>query len=350
MNIDINQLTTRKGNINSGIMAAIDKQERFVVIEIDIDDLIPSEDNFYSLSDIDSLKDNIEEFGIQQNLTVMQRPDKKYEIIAGHRRREACRLLVQEGKKKFRWMPCRILPTVSETVKNILLITMNSETRKKTAAEITEEIERLKILYANYKKENPNFKGRVREIIAKEMGMSVATVGRHEEISNNLIPEIKDAYKENEVNFTSAVGLSKLSAADQKAVYEKTGGKVTSKEIKKQQEPEIEKNLNLNGFEPMLPTQEEKQQPKLETEQEQAPFGLNELQSLLDSLVKIRSQYKDLIDIPAGERALKALETINALIYDDIETIKAGVLGEPLFNKQGGGTTDETDRDSNRND
>lgn len=328
VNIDINKLTTRTGNINSGILTAIDKQDRFIVTEIDIDDLMPSEDNFYSLSDIDGLKENIEEFGIQQNLTVMRRPDKKYEIIAGHRRREACRLLVQEGKKKFRWLPCRILPTVTETVKNILLITMNSETRKKTSAEVTEEIERLKILYANYRKENPKFKGRVREIIAKDMGMSVATVGRHEEISKNLIPEIKDAYKANEVNFTSAVELSRISAADQKAVYEKTGGKVTSQEIKKQQ---IEENMNLDGFQPMPPVI----QPAAP---EPPEVKINELQDLFNSLVAVRAQYDSLMDNPAGERALKAIETTNARLYDDIETLKAGVLGEPLFNKTGGGT------------
>lgn len=254
INIDINQLTTRTGNINNGILAEVGNFERFIVTDIDIDDLIPSEDNFYSLSDIDSLKENIKEFGLQQNLAVMRRPDKKYEIIAGHRRREACRLLVQEGNKKFKWLPCRIMPAMSETVKNILLITMNSETRKKTPAEITEEIERLKILYTDYKKENPNFKGRIRENIAKDMGMSVANVGRHEEISKNLIPEIKDAYKKNEVNFTAAVGLSKLSAADQKAVYEKTDGKVTVKDIKKQQpEPKPEsENMNLDGFDPIV--------------------------------------------------------------------------------------------------
>jgi len=251
--IDINKLTTKKGNINSGILAVADKQDRFVITDIDIDDLIPSEDNFYSLTDIESLKDNVEEFGLQQNLTVMRRPDKKYEIISGHRRHEACRLLVKEGKKKFSWLPCRIIPTMSDTVKNILLITMNSETRKKTSAEITEEIERLKILYTDYKKENPEFKGRIRETIAENMGMSVANVGRHEKISKNLIPEVKEAYKGNDINFAAANELSGLSAEDQKAVYEETGGKVTVKDVKQYQQeikqPQEPENLNVDGFE-----------------------------------------------------------------------------------------------------
>ena len=233
-NIDIKDLITKKGNINTGILTA-GNQERFIVTEIDIDDLIPSEDNFYSMTAIDSLKENIEEFGLQQNLTVMRHADKKYEIISGHRRREACRLLVQEGKKKFRWLPCRILPELSSTVKNILLITMNAETRDKTMADVTEAIERLKILYADYKKEHPEFKGRIRDIIADDIGLSPATVGRHEKISKNLIPEAKEAYKAGDMNFTAAEEMAKMSAADQKAVYEKTEGKPAAKDAKQHQ-------------------------------------------------------------------------------------------------------------------
>ena len=233
-NIDIKDLITKKGNINTGILTA-GSQERFIVTELDIDDLVPSEDNFYSMTAIDSLKENIEEFGLQQNLTVMRRADKKYEIISGHRRREACRQLVQEGKKKFRWLPCRILPELSGTVKNILLITMNAETRDKTMADVTEAIERLKILYADYKKEHPEFKGRIRDIIADDIGLSPATVGRHEKISKNLIPEAKEAYKAGDMNFTAAEEMAKMSAADQKAVYEKTEGKPAAKDAKQHQ-------------------------------------------------------------------------------------------------------------------
>lgn len=255
-NIDIKTLITKKGNINTGILTA-GNQERFIVTELDIDDLIPSEDNFYSMTGIDSLKENIEEFGLQQNLTVMRRPDKKYEIISGHRRREACRLLVQEGKKKFRWLPCRILPELSGTVKNILLITMNAETRDKTMADVTEAIERLKILYADYKKEHQEFKGRIRDIIAENIGLSPATVGRHEKISKNLIPEAKEAYKAGDMNFTAAEEMAKMSAADQKAVYEKTEGKPAAKDAKQHQQE--------TRSEP-APPEEPKPQPSAETE------------------------------------------------------------------------------------
>jgi len=109
-NIDIKGLITKTGNINTGVLAG--RRDQFIVSELDVDDLVPSEDNFFPLTGIESLKENIEEFGLQQNLLVMRRKDKKYEIISGHRRREACRLLVQEGKRNsagYRAGSCRNL-------------------------------------------------------------------------------------------------------------------------------------------------------------------------------------------------------------------------------------------------
>lgn len=322
VNIDINQLTSKRENINSGIITAENK-DLFVVTNLDIDDLVPSEDNFYSLSDIESLKDNIEEFGIQENLVVMRLPDKKYEIVSGHRRREACRLLVQEGKKKFRWMPCRIIPTVSSTVKNILLITMNSETRKKTAAEVTEEIVRLKILYTDYKKENQNFKGRVREIIADTLGISAANVGRHEKISNNLIPEMKDSYQTNNINFAAAEALAGMSADDQKAIYEDLGGKVTVKDIREYQEP---KNMNIDGFEevPEKPTIESKfEERKAEKPKIMNPTleALHLVKVILERAIENGNKCKNIdasVKTEYIEILTKKLETVDAEIFQQM--------------------------------
>ena len=260
--IDIKNLITKTGNINTGVLAS--RQDRFIVSELDVDDLIPSEDNFFPLTGIESLKENIEEFGLQQNLLVMRRPDAKYEIISGHRRREACRLLVQEGKKKFRWLPCRIMPELDTTTKNILLITMNTESRGKNMADTTEAIERLKILYTDYKKDHPEFKGRVRDIIADDIGVSPATVGRHEKISKNLIPEAKDAYKSGDMSFSAAEEMAGMSAADQKAVYEQTEGKPEAKDVR--QHRQETQSMNIPGFEPAPETPKQKKQPPADIE------------------------------------------------------------------------------------
>ncbi len=79
-------------------------------------------------------------------------------------------------------------------------------------------------------------------------------MGRHEKINKDLIPEAKQAYKDGDMNFHAAEEMSKLSAEDQKAVYEKTGGKVSAGEVKKEKpKPEKPKNMNIEGFEPKEP-------------------------------------------------------------------------------------------------
>ena len=54
-------------------------------------DLVPSEDNFYSMNDIEELKSKIELAGkVLQNFIVVPLGGGKYKVISGHRRRAAC--------------------------------------------------------------------------------------------------------------------------------------------------------------------------------------------------------------------------------------------------------------------
>ena len=66
----------------------------------DIYDLIPSKGNFYSVEDVQDLKQSIELLGVLQPLLVTdEEEDGKRRIIAGHRRRLAVMQLVDEGKE-----------------------------------------------------------------------------------------------------------------------------------------------------------------------------------------------------------------------------------------------------------
>ena len=59
------------------------------IVYIDVNDLEPDPRNFYSLSDIEGLMDNIALFGVQQPLRVRADPmdPDKWIIVSGHRRR-----------------------------------------------------------------------------------------------------------------------------------------------------------------------------------------------------------------------------------------------------------------------
>ena len=79
--------------------------------KLSVFDLVPSEDNFYSMREIGELKAAIEIAGkVLQNLVVVPLGDGKYKVIAGHRRRLASIELVNGGKPEYEFVPCVIEP------------------------------------------------------------------------------------------------------------------------------------------------------------------------------------------------------------------------------------------------
>ena len=74
------------------------------ITNIDVYDLVPSQDNFYHVDD--TLKRSIELVGVLQPLLVSRQEDGKYKVIAGHRRRLAVLSLLEEGKEEMRFVPC----------------------------------------------------------------------------------------------------------------------------------------------------------------------------------------------------------------------------------------------------
>lgn len=106
--------------------------------KLSVFDLVPSEDNFYSMREIGELKAAIEIAGkVLQNLVVVPLGDGKYKVIAGHRRRLASIELVNDGKPEYEFVPCVIEPTEEaadeqEIRDGLDLIVTNSQ-REKTA-------------------------------------------------------------------------------------------------------------------------------------------------------------------------------------------------------------------------
>ena len=214
----------------------------FKIDFISVHNLEPSSDNFYSMEDVADLKDSIELLGVQQNLTVVPLPGiDKYKIIAGHRRRLASLQLAEEGKKQFEIVPCRIETNLDDIKEQILLIYTNSTTRKLSNWEQIEQLVRLKNLLKEYKKTH-ELPGRVRELLAETLNMSVSQVGRLESINDNLTVEFKEELKQNNIKFSTAAELSRMPIADQKAVYEQhqEKGSTKLKDVKKVKHPKDE--------------------------------------------------------------------------------------------------------------
>jgi ParB family chromosome partitioning protein len=231
------------------IKASEEKQitpNKMKVVLININDLIPSKENFYSVEDVEELKNSIEMFGIKQNLTVRQLENGKYSVIAGHRRRLASLSLVEEGKKEFEMLPCAIESKLDDIKEQLLLITTNATTRQLTDWEKTQQANKMRELLEQYKK-SEKIPGRMRELIAKALNTSPSQVGRMESINNNLSQTFKEEFKKGDINISTAYELSTLPEEVQKqALTDYTdNGSLSIKDVKNLKE-ETKKQDKVN--------------------------------------------------------------------------------------------------------
>lgn len=212
------------------------KQEEKMEIEyVDVYDLIPSKENFYHVDE--RLKKNIEIMGLLQPILVKRPVGGKYEVIAGHRRRLALIALVEEGKEKFRQVPCVFK---QESAVDRLALIMANGFRDKTDWEKMIETVETERLVLELKKEN-QIKGNTREMLAEVTGVTEAQLGRYKSIYNNLIPELLEAFKNDNIIISVAVELCGLPEEWQEKAAERVreGEKLSladARQMKRQEE------------------------------------------------------------------------------------------------------------------
>lgn len=216
--------------------------------KISVYDLVPSEDNFYSIREIEELKAAIEIAGkVLQNLVVVPLDGGKYKVIAGHRRRLASISLVEEGKPQYEFVPCDVEPNEEaaedqEVRDGLMLIVTNSQ-REKTAWDKIEEVRYLREVLEKARTK-PRFVALLQQIVAQTFGgaevqadgtrdfiakvlhTSTTQIGRYDAIIRNLCPDFKAELKEDRINVSTAYELSGLAAEEQQAAfaeYQRTG-------------------------------------------------------------------------------------------------------------------------------
>lgn len=185
----------------------------------DIYDLIPSKGNFYSVEDVQDLKQSIELLGVLQPLLVTDKEeDGKRRIIAGHRRRLAVMQLVEEGKERFRYVPILIKSTQNAILDKLALIMANRFREKTDWEKMTEALETEDLVLKL--KETTNIPGRTRDLLAEILETSPAQVGRYKAIYNNLIPELMAEFKANNIVVSVIYEASGLPEEYQKQAAE----------------------------------------------------------------------------------------------------------------------------------
>ncbi len=134
---------------------------------VPLNEIKNNKDNFYDISDIEVLKNSIEVSGLLHPILL----NKNKKVISGHRRVEAFKKL---GYEKI---PAIIKEFETDIEESIALINANSQ-RVKTPEELAEEAVTLKDYYTKMKNNNPDFKGKVMEYVAEDLGVSLATAKR----------------------------------------------------------------------------------------------------------------------------------------------------------------------------
>ena len=171
------------------------KKRAFALADLPLEKLIPSKANLYGIRDIEELAANIQAMGLMHNLVVRRKGDG-YEIISGERRYRACKLLFDGGNTGFATIPCKVEEEGNDALAELKLIYANATSRELTDYEKTEQARRMKELLRQLRQEGYEIKGRLRENIAQVLDVSPAQVGKMESISEKLIPELTEEFRQ----------------------------------------------------------------------------------------------------------------------------------------------------------
>lgn len=229
-------------NINIGQAS----EKKIGIVYLDIDKVVPSDDNFYHINDddIQMMAYAIEAVGqIEQPLLVKKISDSdKYELIAGHKRRAGANYLVEQGKKEFRTLPCIIK---DESIENELsLILTNATQRELTSFEKMKQVEILRNYIEKYE-----IKGNKREIISSIINLSKSEIGRLENINKNLAEPLKEHFESGVIATGTANEIASMPPDKQQEVGKiiKEHGTIKMGEVKAIKEKLLEEEQQIEG-------------------------------------------------------------------------------------------------------
>lgn len=191
-------------------------RDQIEYIAIGLIDSDPS--NFYELRDIPDLAGDIETVGLQQPLLVRPGEDGHVVLISGHRRRAALQLLVDEGKERFRQVPCIRKTGGNALVYEMQLIFANAHTRVLTNAEIGKQAARLEEIFYQLKEQGYEFPGRMIDHVAEACNIKRAKLGRLKKIEAHLAPCYKPLWDAGDLPEDTADALAGLPQAVQERI------------------------------------------------------------------------------------------------------------------------------------
>ena len=171
----------------------------------------PVNTKIFNMDDIEHLAKTIKEEGYNDPILVFKNKNERYEILSGHRRYEAMKLLGENT------IPSNILQEIpSETKKDLILLSSNIANRKLAPLDMARAIE----FYKGILDRDPSFKGNKKAATAEYFGISQSNVQRYSVILK-LIPELQEYCKKPNFPYSSLSKAANLSKEEQKELLSK---------------------------------------------------------------------------------------------------------------------------------
>lgn len=259
--------------------------------------------NFFRAPDPEEIKElalSIKEHGLLHPIVV--RPvEGGYEIISGHRRKEALEYLgIKEAAVK--------VVEADDVEAELMLIDANLESRALSPMEVARAIRRKKELMGERRgrkerQNDANFQGKTAGIIASQLGMSESQVERLDRL-NNLIPELQLLVEKGRLKFTTAVHIASWPAEAQRDLYQALGDEIAELKVKEVVKLKEESERGYFVLTILQKKLEEVEGKLAEYTQAEELKG-----NLKEEIARLRQQKKQLeYDIIDRQNALKALE------------------------------------------
>jgi len=197
---------------------------------LEVEQIIPNDNNFYEMTEIEELAEDIERQGLMSVLVVTE-DNGEFHLISGHRRLKAIKLLIDEGRRKSTTVPCYIRSAKSADETQLDLIMLNATQRKYSDSDTMREYEELERIFKAMEQAGKPVKGKIRNNIARVLNVSPSQIGKIDNIKHNAIPDVEQAVKSGEMSISTANEVAKLSLEQQKEIIESKPD-ISHKEVK----------------------------------------------------------------------------------------------------------------------
>ena len=345
---------TAGGSINrpGDAISTLKAKNAYNIEFVYIEDIVPNEKNDrYPQIDIESLSTSIESRGLLHNLVVKPMGDARYKLISGERRWRAIGLLRERNPERFTelfpsgLLPCKIQNSENEIDEEIDLIIANHETRNIDVKERLADINQLAVLY-RLKEENDHSQSMtaLSEKIADQLNISARQIQKYLNL-DRLIPELYEAFENNEVSINLAARIAKLGETEQLYLFNilKEDGKLTEEDLeavkaitekKKQADKALEDTeKELNVLTTLKEDAKGEKKEIIDKKIEEKKKSSEEVKQTLSrkEMARLRKVAKANKSIETIENSIEKLKDLMKTVGDDAEIkIKIELLGEQI--------------------